>query len=174
MAETVQILPTANPEWGAWGTATRAGYDAALVWETASRALREGLFGLCPAGARAILDGRWGRHWVDSLPRRAAGDSALVRRHLLDTLEAWGTKDIAALLGDVDLLPAGFVRVPVEDTQDPLDLEILRIAGQQLGIHRLRAIGVDRCDFHDVSVEALGRALRAAWEAGCEFGRESD
>ena len=60
------MLPTANPEWGFWGTSERNGYDAAMAWEAAGDTLATG-FDLTPVEIRDLLDSRFGRHLADDL-----------------------------------------------------------------------------------------------------------
>ncbi|MBI5121325.1 MAG: hypothetical protein HZA67_09990 [Rhodospirillales bacterium] len=60
------VLPTANSEWGFWGTSQRSGYEAELCWQVASRFLAE-TFKLKPEQTRDLLDHRFGRHLADDL-----------------------------------------------------------------------------------------------------------
>jgi hypothetical protein len=64
--KNLMILPTANLEWGFWGTSERNGYDAPMAWDAASRALAEA-FKLSPEQTRDLLDARFGRHLADDL-----------------------------------------------------------------------------------------------------------
>jgi hypothetical protein len=59
-------LPTANQEWGFWGTSVRNGYDAELTWDATSRFLAKE-FHLTAEQARDVLDARFGRHLADDL-----------------------------------------------------------------------------------------------------------
>jgi len=59
-------LPTANPEWGFWGTSVRSDYDAPMVWDAMSKLLAE-RFDLTPEHTRDLLDARFGRHLADEL-----------------------------------------------------------------------------------------------------------
>ncbi len=59
-------LPTANHEWGFWGTCIHSGYDAPMAWDVASRTLAEA-FKLSPEQTRDLLDARFGRHLADDL-----------------------------------------------------------------------------------------------------------
>lgn len=189
----VEVLPTENPEWGVWGTATQAGLDADLVWSAGFRALLEGVEGLTPETARLALDSRWGRHWVDALPAGAldaarpttaaavramcgvpparALDAARVRRHMLDTVSDPGwfkaLAEILLMVGRRTPLRARWI----EDITDPVTLRLLDLAKAGLGVQTFRARGSDRLDFQEVSVVALGRVLRAAYDAGLAAGR---
>jgi hypothetical protein len=64
--KNTEILPTANKEWGFWGTAERNGYDAELTWKAASNFLIAE-FDLTAEQARDVLDARFGRHLADDL-----------------------------------------------------------------------------------------------------------
>ncbi|QQR69225.1 MAG: hypothetical protein IPI58_00635 [Alphaproteobacteria bacterium] len=64
--ENTTPLPTANPDWGFWGTSVRSGYDAPMVWDAASRVLAEA-FNLTQEQTRDLLDARFGRHLADEL-----------------------------------------------------------------------------------------------------------
>jgi hypothetical protein len=166
----VELLPTGNPEWGAWGTARSAGYDPAMLWEAAFRALLEGVEGLTPAMARRVLDSRFGRHWVDSLQRHEAADAAAVRRRMLDSITDRGWWEWLAR--ELDEPARRRVRARwIEDTFDPVTLRLLDLANAGLGVKTFRARGSDRLDFREVSVVALGAVLRAAYEAGLAAGR---
>ena len=59
-------LPTANPEWGFWGTSVRSDYDVPMVWDAMSKLLAE-RFDLTPEYTRDLLDARFGRHLADEL-----------------------------------------------------------------------------------------------------------
>ena len=59
-------LPTANPEWGFWGTSIRSNYDAAMTWDITSRLIAE-TFKTTPEHTRDLLDARFGRHLADEL-----------------------------------------------------------------------------------------------------------
>ena len=60
------ILPTANHEWGFWGTSIHNGYDAPMAWDAASHVLAD-TFKLSPEQTRDLLDARFGRHLADDL-----------------------------------------------------------------------------------------------------------
>ena len=64
--KNLTILPTANLEWGFWGTSIHNGYDAPMSWDAASRVLAEA-FKLSPEQTRDLLDARFGRHLADDL-----------------------------------------------------------------------------------------------------------
>lgn len=53
-----------------------------------------------------------------------------------------------------------------------LDTLIADIARRHLGIETLEPRGLDRFDFHEVSVATLKAALRAAFEEGARTARE--
>jgi hypothetical protein len=50
---------------------------------------------------------------------------------------------------------------------------LTRIAQTKLRIETLETRGSDRLDFHDMSVESLREALKAAYNAGIEQGRKT-
>lgn len=64
--KNLTILPTANTEWGFWGTSNHNGYDAPMAWEAASGVLALA-FKLSPEQTRDLLDARFGRHLADDL-----------------------------------------------------------------------------------------------------------
>jgi hypothetical protein len=64
--KNLTILPTANIEWGFWGTSNHSGYDTPMAWDAASRVLAEA-FKLSPEQTRDLLDARFGRHLADDL-----------------------------------------------------------------------------------------------------------
>jgi hypothetical protein len=163
------VLPSLNREWGFWGTVIgRGAYDPA-AWNVASRALLDGIGGLTPAGARAILDGRWGRHFADSIADRGLGDEGL-RWALWDYLASPGNfKDAVATVEEADVLPHGqaLARIPKSRVEPgSLDEGIEAIAREYLGFETLRSRGLDRLDFRSVGVVGLRLALlRARREA---------
>jgi len=77
------ILPSANIEWGMWGTSTRNGYDAEMCWQTASRFLAA-TFKLKPEQVRDLLDHRFGRHLADDLSFIPGGpaNTEIITSHL--------------------------------------------------------------------------------------------
>lgn len=85
------ILPTANPDWGFWGTSVRNGYDTDLAWATVSDALATA-FHLSPTEIRDLLDSRFGRHLADDLSFILGGPSsrAAIEAHIMARLAVPG------------------------------------------------------------------------------------
>lgn len=75
MTHNTKILPTENPSWGFWGTATHNGYDTAMAWDASSKALQQ-IFKLKPEQTRDLLDARFGRHLADDLSFIAGGPTS--------------------------------------------------------------------------------------------------
>ncbi|CAA6605790.1 conserved hypothetical protein [Rhodospirillaceae bacterium LM-1] len=77
------ILPSANIEWGMWGTSQRNGYDALMCWKAASRFLAA-TFKLKPEQVRDLLDHRFGRHLADDFSFIPGGPSSeeAIKAHL--------------------------------------------------------------------------------------------
>ena len=88
---TNNILPTANEEWGMWGTSGQNGYDQQLTWNATSRILAAE-FKLTPEQTRNLLDARFGRHLADDLSFIKGGpDSAeKIEAHIKARLEDHG------------------------------------------------------------------------------------
>ena len=67
---TTTILPSANLDWGYWGTISRIendpAADPAKAWEIASRRIAE-VTTASPEGVRDFLDSRHGRHFADEV-----------------------------------------------------------------------------------------------------------
>ena len=67
---TTTILPSANLDWGYWGTISRIDHDLAAdpakAWEIASRRIAEETTA-SPEGVRDFLDSRHGRHFADDV-----------------------------------------------------------------------------------------------------------
>lgn len=67
-------LPTANEDWGFYGTAARAGHaDPAALYEDAGAALLRRFPDATPEAVRAYLDAPYGRHLADRLPAPGFG-----------------------------------------------------------------------------------------------------
>ncbi len=163
-----QPLPTANQEWGFWGTSVRNGYDAELTWDAASRFLAKE-FDLTAEQARDVLDARFGRHLADDLSfiDNGAGNAkgpisaAAIAKHLTARVADQGWRDsfenaICETTGKT--FPC---KAPM--TKDAL---FTQIAQQHLGIETLVTRKSDGLDFHDVAVWSVKDALEAAFEAG--------
>lgn len=161
-------LPTANKEWGFWGTSVRNGYDAELTWDTASRFLAKE-FDLTAEQARDTLDGRFGRHLADDLSfiengtgnARGPINAAAIAKHLTARVADQGWRDsfkhaIREATGKT--FPH---KAPM--TKDAL---FTQIAQQHLGIETLVTRNSDSLDFHDTAVWGIKNALEAAYEAG--------
>lgn len=173
MAE-VTVLPSQNREWGFWGTIVHRSKAPGPAWDAAFRALLEGVVGLTPEGARLVLDARWGRHYADTVPDALVGDPVRLRRHLLDGLAGGFFPFLLDTLREGDL-PFDLRRRVVEDpSDDPVDVAVLDIAQRHFGVETLRARGLDRLDFHSVSVKAMAEALREAFEAGVALDRAAN
>jgi hypothetical protein len=161
-------LPTANQEWGFWGTSVRNGYDAKLTWDTASRFLAK-KFDLTPEQARDVLDSRFGRHLADDLsmiknePGIADSPSSAtaISDHLYSRVANKGWLDcfenaIRETTGKT--YPR---KAPI--TKDQL---FTQIAQQHLKVETLVTRNADSLDFHDVATWSIKAALEAAYEAG--------
>ncbi|MCK6417934.1 MAG: hypothetical protein L6Q57_03220 [Alphaproteobacteria bacterium] len=161
-------LPTANQEWGFWGTSVRNGYDAELTWDAASRFLAKE-FELTAEQARDVLDGRFGRHLADDLSmiKNEAGvangpsSEKAISKHLASRVTDHGWRDcfenaITEIIGKT------FPR-KARSTKDQI---FTHIAQQHLNIETLVTRNSDSLDFHDVSAASIKDALEAAYEAG--------
>lgn len=161
-------LPTANQEWGFWGTSKANGYDAELTWDTTSRFLAEN-FDLSPEQARNVLDSRFGRHLADDLsfiegePGIAKGPSSAkaVSKHLASRITDKGWRDCfeSAIAENTDKTYPR--KAPL--TKDEI---FTKIAQQHLGFDTLVCRMSDSLDFKDVGVLNVKAALEAAYEAG--------
>lgn len=162
------ILPTANQEWGFWGTSVRNGYDAELTWDAASRFLAKE-FDLTAEQTRDVLDARFGRHLADDLSfiENSAGNAKgpisadAIAKHLIERGADHGWRDsfenaIREATGKI--IPR---KAPI--TKDAL---FTQIAQQHLNIETLVTRKSDSLDFHDVAVWSVKDALEAAYEAG--------
>lgn len=160
--KNIEILKTENSEWGFWGTSERNGYDAALVWDAASRFLAAE-FELTPEQARDVLDARFGRHLADDLSFIENGPTSAdaITAHLKARVADRGWRDsfenaIREVTGKT------FPR-KAPPTKDEL---FTQIAQQHLNIETLVERKSDSLDFHDVAVWSVKDALEAAYEAG--------
>lgn len=155
------ILPTANAEWGFWGTAERNGYDAALTWKAASQFLM-GAFDLTAEQARDVLDARFGRHLADDLSfirDTLTAENIAAHLHLRIADASWRTTFENAIR---DVTGKTFPRAAAPTKAELLSL----IAEKHLRIETLETRNADGLDFHDVAVWSLKDALDAAFEAG--------
>ena len=155
------ILPTANAEWGFWGTAERNGYDAGLVWNAASQFLMSA-FDLTAEQARDVLDARFGRHLADDLSFiKGTFTEKNITTHLkLRIADAGWRKSFETSISEVT--GKTFPR-----TAKPTKAELISlIAEKHLRIETLETRNADGLDFHDVAVWSLKDALDAAFEAG--------
>lgn len=160
-------LPTANIEWGFWGTSVRNGYDANLTWNTTARFLaRE--FDLNAEQARDVLDSRFGRHLADDLSfiqgktDIANGPTSVeaINLHLASRIADKGWRDC-------------FENAIREETgktyprkKAPSKDELLTLIAQK---HLLAETLVTRKsgdDFREVAVWCVKAALEEAFEAG--------
>jgi hypothetical protein len=156
-----EILPTANAEWGFWGTSQRNGCDAALAWNAASQFLI-GSFDLTAEQARDVLDARFGRHLADDLSFiKGALTAETIAAHLkLRIADAdWRTTFENAIR---DVTGKTFPRAVAPTKAELLSL----IAEEHLRIETLETRNADGLDFHDLAVWSLKEALDAAFEAG--------
>ncbi len=167
-------LPSGNREWGFYGTVSRAGMDADVMWKAASCALLEGIEGLSGRGARALLDAKCGRHLADDLVSRGGRRNpgvATVRREILDALARRGTwAEVLATLAACDVPDQVSRRVVEEPPADAVAALVAALAQQHLGFETLRVRGSDSLDFREVSCAGVEAALRAAYEAGRKAG----
>ncbi len=167
-------LPTANQEWGFWGTSVRNGYDAELVWDAASRFLAKE-FDLTAEQARDVLDARFGRHLADDLSfiENGAGNAKgpistdAITRHLTARIADQGWRDCFE----------NAIRETTGKTyprKKPLTKDQLftQIAQQHLQVETLVTRNSDSLDFHDVSAWGIKAALEAAYEAGRKSSRK--
>lgn len=159
--KTHAILPTANAEWGFWGTAERNGYDVALTWNAASEFFIA-TFGLTTEQARDVLDARFGRHLADDLSFiKDALTVETIAAHLkLRITDAGWRKSFENAIRDVT--GKTFPRAAAPTKAELISL----IAEKHLRIETLETRNADGLDFHDVSVWSLKDALDAAFEAG--------
>ena len=155
-------LPTANEEWGFWGTSVQNGYNAELTWDVTSKFLAE-RFELTAEETRTVLDSRFGRHLADDLSFAKYGPHSAVSiiAHLTNRTadKKWLAsieKSITAETGKK------FTRKPTV-TKDQL---FTQIAAQHLHIETLETRNSDSLDFHDTAVWSIKAALEAAYEAG--------
>lgn len=166
--------PTANQEWGFWGTSVRNGYDAELAWDTVSRFLAEN-FDLTSEQTRDVLDSRFGRHLSDDLsmiknePTIANGPSSAkaINNHLTNRIADKGWRDCfenAIREATGKTYPR---KAPI--TKDQL---FTQIAQQHLSVETLVTRNSDDLDFHDVSAWGIKAALEAAYEAGRKSSRK--
>lgn len=156
-----EILPTANAEWGFWGTSQRNGYDAASAWNAASQFLM-GAFDLPAEQARDVLDARFGRHLADDLSFiKGTLTVETIAAHLkLRIADAgWRTTFENAIR---DVTGKTFPRAAAPTKAELLSL----IAEKNLRIGTLETRNTDGLDFHGVAVWNVKAALEAAFEAG--------
>ncbi len=169
-----QLQPTANQEWGFWGTSVRNGYDAELVWDAASRFLAKE-FDLTAEQARDVLDARFGRHLADDLSfiENGAGNAKgpisidAVTKHLTARVADQGWRDCFENAIRETTGKTYQRKAPL--TKDQL---FTQIAQQHLGIETLVTRKSDSLDFKDVAVWSVKDALEAAFEAGRKSGRK--
>lgn len=161
-------LPTANKEWGFWGTSVRNGYDAELTWDAASRFLAKE-FDLTAEQARDTLDARFGRHLADDLSfiengkgnARGPINTDAITKHLKARVADRGWRDCFENAIREETGKTFPRKAPM--TKDDL---FTQIAQQHLGIETLVTRNSDSLDFHDTAVWGVKDALEAAYEAG--------
>lgn len=159
--KNIEILATANKEWGFWGTAERNGYDAEMTWNAASKFLIA-TFELTAEQARDVLDARFGRHLADDLSfiKGTLTEKTITAHLKLRIADAGWRKNFESAITEV----AGktFPRnAPI--TKDEL---FTLIAQKHLRIETLETRNSDGLDFYDVAVWSIKDALEAAFEAG--------
>ncbi len=88
--ENFTPLPTANPEWGFWGTSERSGYDVDMTWNAVSQILSSE-FELTPEQTRDLLDSTFGRHLSDDLSfiKDGPSTSGAIYTHIRERLADW-------------------------------------------------------------------------------------
>ncbi len=160
--KTFTPVPTANSEWGFWGTSRQSGYDAELTWDTTSRFLAKH-FDLTPEQARDVLDNRFGRHLADDLSFIKGGPATAeaITSHLASRIchDGWSKSFEETIRAETGKTYPH--KKPV--TKDEL---FTQIAQHHLGIETLVSRMSDSLDFHDVGVLNIKAALEAAFEAG--------
>ena len=154
-------LPTANEEWGFWGTSTANGYDAELTWATTSKFLAKH-FELTAEETRTVLDSRFGRHLADDLSfiKNGPTTEAAITAHL--TKRIADTKWRASFESTITAETGKKFQRKATLTKDEL---FAKIAKEELHIDTL----VERKsgdDFHEVAVWTVKAALEAAYQAG--------
>lgn len=160
-------VPTANKEWGFWGTSIHNGYDPELTWDTASHFLAKH-FDLTAEQARDVLDNRFGRHLADDLsfikgkPGIASGPTSAqaITTHLEQRIADKGWRDS---FENAIRQETGKTYRRKTKTKDELFTEI---AQRHLGVETLVRRMSDSLDFHDIDVSSIRTALDAAFEAG--------
>jgi len=159
---TFTPVPTANREWGFWGTSIHNGYDPELTWDAASRFLAEH-FGLTAEQARDVLDNRFGRHLADDLSFIQGGPTTAeaITSHLANRISerGWRKSFEATIRAETG-------RTYPRKTPVGKDELFTQIAKQHLNIETLVTRNSDSLDFHDVAVWSIQAALEAAFEAG--------
>lgn len=164
----IDVLKTANAEWGFWGTSVRNGYDAELTWDAASRFLAAE-FELTPEQARDVLDARFGRHLADDLSFIDNGkgnahgpiSAAAIAKHLTMRVADKGWRD--SFENAIRETTGKTYPRKAPATKDEI---FTKIAQQHLSIETLVERKSDGLDFHDVAVWSVKAALEAAYEAG--------
>lgn len=156
-----EILPTANTEWGFWGTSERNGYDVELTWNAASNFLMVE-FKLNAEQARDVLDARFGRHLADDLSfiKGTLTEKAITAHLKLRIADAGWRKNFENAITEVT--GKTFPRKAPITKDEPFTL----IAQKHLRIETLETRNSDGLDFHDVAVWNIKDALEAAFEAG--------
>lgn len=88
--ENFTPLPTANPEWGFWGTSGHNGYDVEMAWNAVSQILSSE-FELNTEQTRDLLDSTFGRHLSDDLSFIKGGPSTpgAIYTHIRERLADW-------------------------------------------------------------------------------------
>lgn len=159
---TFTPVPTANTEWGFWGTSKQSGYDAELTWDTACRFLAKH-FDLTAGETRDVLDNRFGRHLADDLSFIKGGPvtAEAITSHLASRIsqDGWRKSFEATIRAETGKT----YRRQKPVTKDGL---FTQIAQRHLGIETLVTRNSDSLDFHDVAVWSIQAALEAAYEAG--------
>lgn len=159
---TFTPAPTANKEWGFWGTSIHNGYDPELTWNTASHFLAKH-FDLTAEQARDVLDARFGRHLADDLSFIKGGPATAeaITSHLASRICHHGWRKSFE-----DTIRAETGKTYPRKKAVSKDELISQIAQQHLSIETLAIRNSDSLDFHDVAVWSIKAALEAAFEAG--------
>lgn len=159
---TFTAVPTANKEWGFWGTSIHNGYDPELTWNTACLFLAKN-FDLTAEQARDVLDNRFGRHLADDLSFIKGGPvtAEAITSHLASRICHHGWRKSFE-----DTIHAETGKTYPRKKPVSKDELLTQIAQQHLNIETLVTRNSDSLDFHDVAVWSIQATLEAAFEAG--------
>lgn len=164
--EKIEILATANKDWGLWGTSVHNDYDPQMTWEVVSRFLMAE-FELTAEQTRDVLDARFGRHLADDLShvRGIMSEDNIVTHLKLRVADSGWRKSYEKSIHEV----TGKV-FPYKAPMSKNEFFTL-LAQCHLGIETLVTRNSDGLDFHDVPVWGVKAALEAAYEAGKKAGK---